>query len=123
MKFLVVDDSKSIHNMLSDMLSEFNITFLHAYNGREAIDITKDSSFNADLILLDWEMPELSGIEALSLLKQERPSQVILMMTSKNSLNNIIEALDKGANDYMMKPFTKDILLGKINSVLGKDLA
>jgi DNA-binding response OmpR family regulator len=68
-------------------------------------------------------MPELSGIEALSLLKQERPDQIILMMTSKNSLNNIIEALDKGANDYIMKPFTKDILLGKINSFLGKDLA
>ena len=68
-------------------------------------------------------MPELSGIEALSLLIQERPDQIILMMTSKNSLNNIIEALDKGANDYIMKPFTKDILLGKINSFLGKDLA
>ncbi|RDB36583.1 MAG: response regulator [Spirobacillus cienkowskii] len=123
MKFLVVDDSKSIHNVLYDTLSELNPTFLHAYNGREAVEVVKDSSFDAELILLDWEMPQLSCIEALSLLKQERPEQIILMMTSKNSLNNIIEALDKGANDYIMKPFTNDILLGKINTVLGKDLA
>ncbi|WP_338637068.1 hypothetical protein [Spirobacillus cienkowskii] len=44
------------------------------------------------------------------------------MMTSKNSLDNIIEVLDKGENDYIMKPFTNDILLGKINTVLGKDI-
>ncbi len=122
MKILVVDDSKAIHLLLEEMLENHNITFQHVYNGEEAIQVLSQENFNADLILLDWEMPKVTGIEALPLLKKHRPEIIVMMMTSKNSMKDIAEALEKGATDYVMKPFTKDILIGKVASVLGKDI-
>ena len=122
MKILVVDDSKAIHSLLEEMLESHDIIFQHVYDGNEAINAISEANFNADLILLDWEMPKLTGIEALPILKKCRPGVLVLMMTSKNSLKDIVEALEKGASDYIMKPFTKDILIGKINAVLRKDI-
>jgi two-component system chemotaxis response regulator CheY len=123
MKILLVDDSKAIHSLVSEMLSEFNqIDFQHAYNGQEAVDIVSSDKFDADLILLDWEMPELNGIDALPLLRKRRIELPIMMMTSKNSMSDVSDALDKGATEYMMKPFTKDILIGKITEIMGKEV-
>ena len=122
MKILVVDDSKPVHSLLEEMLEAAKISFQHVYNGQEAVDVFKTETFAADLVLLDWEMPTLSGIEALPLLKAARPNQLIIMMTSKNSMTDISEALEKGASDYVIKPFTKDILIGKINSYFEKGI-
>ncbi|WP_233231365.1 response regulator [Silvanigrella aquatica] len=121
MKILVVDDSKPIHSLLEEMLESYNIVFHHVFNGQEAVNTIQDEKFDVDVILLDWEMPQLTGIEALPLLKKLRPDQIILMMTSKNSMLDIVEAIQKGAKDYIMKPFTKDILIGKITAAIGKD--
>lgn len=122
MKILVVDDSKSIHSLLEEMLEEHNIEFQHVFNGEEAVSAINEENFTADLILLDWEMPKLTGIETLPILKKLRPNITVMMMTSKNLLNDIADALGKGATDYIIKPFTRDILIGKISSVLGKDI-
>ncbi|MES2614103.1 MAG: response regulator [Bdellovibrionota bacterium] len=123
MKIFVVDDSKAVHRLLEEMLNEFSqINLEHSYNGREAVDAVTSNCFEADMILLDWEMPELTGIEALPELKKCCSKRPIIMMTSKNSMADITEALTKGATDYMMKPFTKDILLGKIKLATGEDL-
>lgn len=122
MKILLVDDSKAIHSLMEEMFSELTkITFQHVFNGKQALDAVSDESFQADLVLLDWEMPEMTGIEALPLLRKAKPSLPIMMMTSKNSINDMTNALDKGATEYTMKPFTKDILIGKIKQILGEE--
>ncbi|BBH53850.1 response regulator [Fluviispira sanaruensis] len=118
MKIFVVDDSKSVHRLLEEMLDLPDLSFQHAYNGEEAVNAVKETNFAADLILLDWEMPLLSGIETLPLIIKLRPKQTIIMMTTKNSMADITEAMQKGATDYIIKPFTKDIIIGKITTLL-----
>ena len=68
-------------------------------------------------------MPVLSGIEALPKLRALRADLPIMMMTSKNAMADIIMALENGAQDYIIKPFTKDILMSKIEQVLGRKVA
>ena len=72
------------------------------------------------LILLDWEMPKLTGIDTLPIMRKMNTEVLIVMMTSKNAMSDVIEAIERGATDYIMKPFTKDILLNKIEQVSGK---
>ena len=123
MKVLVVDDSKAVHAFLEEIFDGTDTTLNHVFNGQEAIDAVTSNSFDSDVVLLDWEMPTLSGIEALPQLRSCRSHLHILMMTSKNSMADIVEALQKGASDYVIKPFTKDILLAKISQVTGKEVA
>jgi CheY-like chemotaxis protein len=86
MTILVVDDSKTIHSLVKELLNEFGkIKLCHAYDGQEAIDfIELSTSQNLKLVLMDWEMPIMSGIDALPELKKRKPDLPILMMTSKN---------------------------------------
>lgn len=117
MVFLIIDDSRPIHTLVCEMLGEQGIEFVHSYNGKEGVTSARDK--NPDLILLDWEMPEMNGIEALEEIRKTNIEVPILMSTTKNTMNDIVSAMQKGASDYLMKPFTKDILIGKINQVLG----
>lgn len=123
MEIIIVDDSKAIHSLLTDMLNKLENTKLtHLYNGNEAVNFVSNKSFKADLILLDWEMPELNGIDALSQIRKLHKEIPVIMVTSKNSMQDISEAMERGATDYIMKPFTKDILINKIQENKGKEL-
>lgn len=115
-KILLVDDSKAVHALTGEILGSNNIDVAHAYNGQEALKIYKDMKDSFSLTLLDWEMPIMDGISALPLLKKSRPDTSIIMMTSKGDLSCIKEALEKGASDYIIKPYTIDILLEKVKS-------
>ena len=122
MKILLVDDSKAVHALVKEMLEELTkITLQHVYDGKQAVEAVSLENFAVDLIFLDWEMPEMTGIEALPFLRNKLKETPIIMMTSKNAMADISEALGKGATDYMMKPYTKDILIGKINQILGEE--
>ena len=122
MEILVTDDSKSVHGFIEAMFEGTEHTLLHAFDGSDLISqINKGSQ--ADIILLDWEMPEVSGVEALKELRKIGCTTPIVMVTSKNNVDNITEALSEGANEYIMKPFTKDILFEKLEMVLGKKVA
>ena len=122
MKILVTDDSKSVHGFIGAMFVDTEHKLEHAYDGVEALEMIKNG-LTVDVILLDWEMPKLSGVEALKGLRQEGCDTPILMVTSRNSVKNISEALENGANEYIMKPFTKDILFEKLEMVLGRKVA
>ena len=123
MKILLVDDSRAIHSLIDEMFDGSGIALQHAYNGQEAVEALKAKVFDAELVLLDWEMPVLSGIEALPVLRQLKAHLPIVMMTSKSAMSDIVEALEKGATDYIMKPFTKDILIGRLNSIMNREVA
>ena len=122
MRILVTDDSKAVHGFIEAMFVDTEHNLEHAYDGSEAVSQIK-GGLDVDIILLDWEMPQLSGIEALKQIRNSGCSTPIVMVTSRNDLKNITEALNLGANEYVMKPFTKDILFEKIEMVLGRKVA
>jgi two-component system, chemotaxis family, chemotaxis protein CheY len=115
-KALVVDDSRTIRTILSRALKDIGFEVLEAENGREALEVMEGQSAAVSLILLDWDMPEMNGLQLLKCLRQapDFSSTVVVMVTARTDLDHIGEALDAGANEYIMKPFTKEILMGKI---------
>lgn len=117
MKVIVVDDSKPIFLMVSQMLQEMGHEAVWAENGQDAVEKVAQHS-DASLLLLDWNMPIMDGLEFLK--KNMAESFVpcpIVMMTTENKPEKIKEALKNGASDYIMKPFTADILENKIEMV------
>ncbi len=115
-KALVVDDSRAMRMLLNKTLKQLGFEVLEAANGREALEVIGAEKAAVTLILLDWNMPEMDGLELLKRLRQtpEFSSMVVVMVTAETELDRISEALEAGANEYVMKPFTRDILAGKI---------
>jgi two-component system chemotaxis response regulator CheY len=123
LRILVVDDSKAVHAFLKSCLSKFQVNLTHVYNGQEAIDEISKNSAPFDLILLDWEMPVLDGpstFDKIQSLPQRAPT---LMMTTKNSFDDVSVMVKKGVSEYMFKPFTPDILLEKLALTLGRPIS
>lgn len=114
---LIVDDSKPIFLMVKEMLEECGVSAEWAENGSVAVE--KSIQKNYDIILLDWNMPELNGPEFLEKNLTEKFTQSpIVMMTTENGPDYIKKALELGASEYIMKPFSKDILVSKIEFAL-----
>jgi two-component system chemotaxis response regulator CheY len=123
MKILIVDDSKHVHSIVTGMLEKVNYQSASAYHGLDAVEQLK-GGLEVDLVLLDWNMPEMNGPEFLKAVKnQQLTSAPIVMMTTENSIEKITEAMGLGAQEYIMKPFTDDILLSKVDFVLGMKAA
>lgn len=114
MKVLVVDDSRAVHAFMNAIFAGTGHELTHAKDGSEAVKIFEKNPNLFDLVLLDWEMPILTGPETLEALRQVNKTVPIIMVTTKNDVSSITQAIAKGANEYVMKPFTKDILLEKI---------
>lgn len=118
MKALVVDDSLTIRRILIKALAMAGIQdTAEAADGMEALNLTKSTQF--DLILLDWNMPKLSGIEALRQMRQSGSKTPVIMVTTEAEKSRVIEAIKSGANDYLIKPFSPDALAQKVKQVLG----
>ena len=120
-RVLIIDDSRATRLVIRTFMREFGFQTEEAPDGAEAMKIlSANKTFG--LIVCDWEMPVMSGIEFVRHYRgsncprsQETP---ILMSTSVNATERIAEALTAGATDYIMKPFTKDIFSSKLD-VLG----
>lgn len=115
-KALVVDDSKTMRMLLANTLTELGFEVQEAANGKDALEIIEAHKASVTLILVDWNMPEMNGLDLLKQLRQnpELSSLVAIMVTSEIEMDCIAQALEAGANEYVMKPFTKDIIVGKI---------
>lgn len=118
MRILIIDDSKSVHAYLKQIFQGKNVELEDAFNGQEGISMTQTRPAY-DLILLDWEMPIKTGPETLTQLKSEQYKAPVIMMTSKNSQEDIAQMMNAGAAEYIMKPFTVDILFDRITTVCG----
>lgn len=118
-KALVVDDSKPVRMILAKVLRDLGYEVREADNGREALEIMEVEKASVKLVLADWNMPELDGLDMLKQLRRNPAlaSPVIVMVTSETKLDPMAEALKSGANEYVMKPFTRDILIKKLNLV------
>ena len=118
-KALVVDDSRAVRMILARTLKELGFEVREAANGREALEVIETEKTAVSLVLADWNMPEINGLELLKRLRQkpELSSLVVVMVTTETELDQMAAALEAGANEYVMKPFTKEILVEKLQMV------
>ncbi|HIQ39035.1 MAG TPA: response regulator [Methanothermococcus okinawensis] len=114
---LVVDDSAFMRNILKKILSSTNkyIVVGEASNGKEAIEKVKE--LKPDLITMDIVMPEMDGIEATRRIKKEFPDIKIVMCTSVDQEKKMIEAIEAGADGYIVKPFQAPKILEQLNKL------
>lgn len=118
---LLVDDTRSVHAFVKSLLSKApEVEVTSVYNGKEAVEILK-SGKRFDAMFLDWEMPILNGPDAFQEMKKIGCTPPTVMMTTKNSPDDIRRMLEQGVSEYMMKPFTIDILFEKLSFVSGKN--
>lgn len=118
LKILCIDDSKSVHAFLKQCLDSKLESLTSAYNGEEGLKIIA-SNKNFDIIFLDWEMPIKTGPETFQELKKSGNRIPVIMLTSKNNTEDVAQMLGMGVAEYIMKPFTQDIIFEKIEMVLG----
>jgi two-component system chemotaxis response regulator CheY len=121
MKALVVDDSKAIRSIISKHLKALGFEVVEADNGVDALVQLKKMG-GADIALLDWNMPEMNGFEFLERVRKdsEFADLRVMMVTTESEMSQVAKALEAGASEYLMKPFTKEALLEKL-VLLGLD--
>ena len=114
---LVVDDSKVIRKVARHILETLDFSVEEAEDGREALD--RCEARMPDVVLLDWNMPVMSGMEFLRALRQsEWPQQPkVVFCTTENDAAHIRAAIDAGADEYVMKPFDRETLESKLQIV------
>ncbi len=121
MKILVVDDSRVMRNVLKNILKEKNIdesSILEAGDGQEALKIMREQKVN--LVLLDWNMPKLNGVELVKIVRSEDSLKdiPIIMVTSEAAKYNVMEAIKAGVTDYIIKPIKGAVVHKKLEELL-----
>ena len=112
MHILIVEDEKGIVDFLKQGLEEENYTVSSAFDGLEGLK--KALELPVDLILLDWMLPKMQGIDVCRNIRKENATIPILFLTAKDTVQETIEGLKAGANDYIKKPFSFEELLERI---------
>lgn len=115
---LIVDDEQNLRETLAIILRDEGYTVYAAANPDQALDYLRQQSF--DLLFLDIRMPEKSGLDLLPVIRQLHPRMPILMLTAYASLESAIEAMRKGANDYLLKPINPANILQRVETLLRK---
>jgi two-component system, chemotaxis family, chemotaxis protein CheY len=117
-KAIVVDDSRTIRKILSATLAELGFEVCQAMHGREALEIVarERPGVPVSLALVDWNMPEMNGLEFLRQLRSDpaNASMTVIMVTTETAMDQMVTALEAGANEYVMKPFSKDMIQDKL---------
>jgi two-component system chemotaxis response regulator CheY len=113
---MVIDDSRAMRLILSRALQGFGYEVAQAANGKEALDKLHQESASIDLFLVDWNMPEMNGLEFVQHLRTEHQfdSIPVVMVTTETETDQMITALEAGANEYVIKPFTKETIEDKL---------
>ncbi|NHM29911.1 response regulator [Neobacillus terrae] len=116
-RILVVDDAKFMRMTLTNMLEKANHDVVgEAENGSEAVKLYEE--LKPDLVTMDVTMPEMSGLEAVRKIKQGDPEAIIIMCSAMGQQKMVVEAIETGAKDFVVKPFDEGRVLDAINRVL-----
>ena len=119
MKALVVDDSAVMRKVLIGALARAEITDVgQAADGKEAVEAVKTDDY--DLVLMDWNMPNMLGIDALKEMRAIGKTMPIIMVTTEAEKSRVVEAIKSGASNYIVKPFEPATIVAKIQEVLAK---
>jgi two-component system, chemotaxis family, chemotaxis protein CheY len=115
-KAMIIDDSKAIRMILSKTLEEAGFEVCQAANGEEALSLLERENGAITVALVDWNMPRMNGLEFVRRMRSDpRYASVRLMMvTTETEAEQMVQALEAGANEYVMKPFTKEIIADKL---------
>ena len=114
---LIVDDSRVVRTVARKILEELKFQVYEAEDGIQALDICANTM--PDAVLLDWNMPQMNGIDFLRRLRQTNNGSKpkVIFCTTENDVDHIVEAMHLGADEYIMKPFDTEIIESKFNQV------
>ena len=117
MRALIVDDSRAIRGIVGRIVKQLGFEISEACDGKDAL--IKLGEKDADLALVDWNMPEMNGLEFVQAVRADasRASMRIVMVTTESDISNVQQALEAGADEYLMKPFTKESLCEKLSLI------
>ena len=117
-KILLVDDAAFMRKVIKDTLTKNGYTDLYeAVDGADAVE--KFSEINPDLVIMDITMPNMDGLEALKAMRAKNGSANIVMCSAMGQEAMVIEAIQSGAKDFIVKPFKSDRLMKTVNSIVG----
>jgi two-component system chemotaxis response regulator CheY len=116
MRALVIDDSAAVRTILKRILGECGFEVVEAAHGREALEKLREAG-KVDIALVDWNMPEMSGYDFIRAVRADHThdGMRLMMVTTETEIAQVAKALEAGANEYVMKPFTKDMILEKLS--------
>jgi two-component system, OmpR family, response regulator MprA len=113
---LIIDDDPKLLKMLQRTLVYENLNVLTATNGLEALPLVQ--SQRPDLIIVDWMMPKMDGLSFIQRLRDEENKTLILMLTARDAIENRVEGLESGADDYLVKPFAPAELVARVHAMM-----
>lgn len=116
MKILVVEDEKDLNNVITKHLKKNNFSVNSVFNGEDALDFLEYETY--DLVILDIMIPKIDGYTVIKKLREKQNKTPILILTAKDSIEDKVNGLDLGADDYLVKPFNFNELLARIRAII-----
>lgn len=113
---LIIDDSRAIRRILGATIRDLGFEIAEAGNGREALEELERLPNPVHLVLVDWNMPEMNGLEFVTRFRNEKmqPDAKVMMVTTETAMDQMVKALEAGADEYIMKPFTREAIVDKL---------
>ena len=118
MRLLIAEDEKDLNKILTERLKEEHYSVDSCYDGQEALDYLASAEYDA--VILDIMMPVTDGLSVLKTMRRKDDSTPVLLLTAKDGIEDRVQGLDAGANDYLVKPFAVEELLARIRVLLRK---
>ncbi|MCA9300121.1 MAG: response regulator [Phycisphaerales bacterium] len=119
MRIMLIDDSKPMRNIQKSVRSQLGYTEIEeACDGVDAL--SKIGAFNPDMVLVDWNMPNMDGLSFVKEFRKNNKTTPLIMVTTEAEKSRVIEAIKAGVNNYVVKPFTPDLLSQRISETLAK---
>ena len=114
-KALIVDDSRAIRRILGVTVKNLGFEVCEAGNGKQALEALEREG-EVQLMLVDWNMPEMNGLEFVTEVRKQNQydKAKVMMVTTETAVDQMVRALDAGADEYIMKPFTEDSIRDKL---------
>lgn len=119
MKIMLIDDSKTMREIQKLVLGQMgHHEIVEACDGQDAL--TKLKAWTPDLLLVDWNMPNMDGLTFVKAFRKAHPTTPVIMVTTETEKSRVIEAIKAGVNNYVVKPFTPDLLAQRISETLSR---
>lgn len=119
MRIMLIDDSMTMRNIQKSVLKQLGYTEVQeACDGQDAM--SKVGAYQPDLCLVDWNMPNMDGLAFVKAFRQQNKTTPLIMVTTEAERSRVLDAIRAGVNNYVVKPFTPDVLAERITETLAK---